>query len=172
MLKYEIKKILGNKFIPIFFFILFVINLFLSHYAVPRSMEELNLHTDVDEEVQAIMDDLYARYEVDPEGFMTEFLEYKVENWLVNDSGGEIWYRQNTDDELTLFTVMKTDGIPDAIRAIAAMDGKTIVVTYSSYKDFANVYNQYQKITEDNLRIRYAVIDLETGAVYKNDLVY
>jgi hypothetical protein len=108
-------------------------------------------------------------YESDP-----HFAYYndKVENWLVNDSGGEIWYRQNTDDELTLFTVMKTDGIPDAIRAIAAMDGKTIVVTYSSYKDFANVYNEYQKITEDDLRIRYAVIDLETGAVYKNDLVY
>ena len=108
-------------------------------------------------------------YESDP-----HFAYYndKVENWLVNNSGGEIWYRQNTDDELTLFTVMKTDGIPDAIRAIAAMDGKTMVVTYSSYKDFDNVYNQYQKITEDNLRIRYAVIDLETGAVYKNDLVY
>ena len=108
-------------------------------------------------------------YESDP-----HFAYYndKVENWLVNDSGGEIWYRQNTDDELTLFTVMKTDGIPDAIRAIAAMDGKTMVVTYSSYKDFDNVYNQYQKITEEDLCIRYAVIDLETGAVYKNDLVY
>ena len=108
-------------------------------------------------------------YESDP-----HFAYYndKVENWLVNDSGGEIWYRQNTDDELTLFTVMKTDGIPDAIRAIAAMDGKTMVVTYSSYKDFDNVYNQYQKITEDDLCIRYAVIDLETGAVYKDDLVY
>lgn len=78
MLKYEIKKILGNKFVPIFFLILFAINLFLSHYAVPRSMEELNLHTDVDEEVQAIMDDLYARYEADPDGFMAEFLEYRT----------------------------------------------------------------------------------------------
>jgi len=76
--KYEIKKILGNKFVPIFLLILFAISLFLSHYAVPRSMEELNLHTDVDEEVQAIIDDLFARYEADPDTFMAEFMDYRA----------------------------------------------------------------------------------------------
>ena len=100
---------------------------------------------------------------------------------VISDSGspyeltskieGQVWQTVVKPEEVQT-TVMKTDGILDAIRANAAMDGKTMVVTYSSYKDFDNVYNQYQKITEDNLRIRYAVIDLETGAVYKNDLVY
>lgn len=67
---------------------------------------------------------------------------------------------------------MATDGIPDAIRNIVAMDGKTMVVMYSTYEDFANVYNDYQKITGANLETRYAVIDLQTGIIYKNSLVY
>ena len=60
MLKYEIKKILGNKFVLFFF------DQFPSYYAVPRSMEKLNLHTYVDEEAQAIIDDLFAHYEAEP----------------------------------------------------------------------------------------------------------
>lgn len=108
-------------------------------------------------------------YEDDPH---YTYYNDKVENWLTNDSGGEIWYRTSTDGELTLLASMATDGIPDAIRNIVAMDGKTMVVMYSTYEDFANVYNGYQKITGINLETRYAVIDLETGIVYKNDLVY
>ena len=108
-------------------------------------------------------------YEDDPH---YTYYNDKVENWLTNDSGGEIWYRTSTDGELTLLASMATDGIPDAIRNIVAMDGKTMVVMYSTYEDFANVYNGYQKITGINLETRYAVIDLETGIVYKNDRVY
>lgn len=96
----------------------------------------------------------------------------KVENWLTNDSGGEIWYRTSTDGELTLLALMTTDRIPDAIRSIVATDGRTIVVQYSTYEDFPNVYNDYQKITGNNLETRYAIIDLETGIIYKNSMVY
>ena len=52
------------------------------------------------------------------------------------------------------------------------MDGKTLVVEYSTYEDFDNVYNGYQKITGINWELRYAVIDMETGIVYKNGAVY
>ena len=93
-------------------------------------------------------------------------------NGLVNNSGGKIWFRQSGEDEWTLLASLKTDDIPDAIRYVAAMDAKSMLVAYSTYKDFDNVYNGYQKNTEEDLCIRYAVIDLETGAVYKNDLVY
>ena len=96
----------------------------------------------------------------------------KVENWLVNYSGGEIWYRKSADDELTLLATLTTNDIPDAIRSIVAMDGKTLVVEYSTYEDFDNVYNGYQKITGINWELRYAVIDMETGIVYKNGAVY
>ncbi len=96
----------------------------------------------------------------------------KVENWLVNYSGGKIWWRKDANAELTLLAAMTTDGIPDAIRSIVAMDGRTVVVEYSTYEDFDNVYNGYQKITDINLELRYAVIDLETGIVYKNGSVY
>ncbi len=96
----------------------------------------------------------------------------KVENWLVNYSGGEIWYRKSADDELTLLATLTTNDIPDAIRSIVAMDGKTLVVEYSTYEDFDNVYNEYQTITGENRELRYAVIDPDTGIIYKNSLVY
>ena len=90
----------------------------------------------------------------------------KVENWLVNYSGGQLWYRQDSDDELSLLVYMQTDGIPDAIYGVGATDGKTLVVSYKTYKDFENVYNDYNKLTSGD-SLRYAVIDLETGTVYK-----
>ena len=73
MIRYEIKKILGNKFIPIFFVIMFALNILLSYYAAPLARDELNLHSELDAETQAIVDELYARYEADPEAFMEEF---------------------------------------------------------------------------------------------------
>ena len=90
----------------------------------------------------------------------------KVENWLVNYSGGEIWFRPDSNSELSLLVRMQTDGIPDAIRNVVAIDGKTLVVSYKTYKDFENVYNDYNKLTSGD-SLRYAVIDLETGTVYK-----
>ena len=90
----------------------------------------------------------------------------KVENWLVNYSGGEIWFRPDSNSELSLLVRMQTDGIPDAIRYVVATDGKTLVVSYKTYKDFENVYNDYNKLTSGD-SLRYAVIDLETGTVYK-----
>lgn len=73
MIRYEIKKLLGNKFIPIFFVIMFALNLLLSYYAAPLSRGELNLHSELDAETQAIVDEMYARYEANPETFMEEF---------------------------------------------------------------------------------------------------
>ena len=73
MIRYEIKKLLGSKFIPIFFILMFALNLLLSYYAAPRSRGELNLHSELDAETQAIVDEMYARYEADPETFMEEF---------------------------------------------------------------------------------------------------
>lgn len=100
-------------------------------------------------------------YENDPH---YAYYNTKIENWLENSSGGEIWFRKNSDDELSLFVSMKTDGIPDAISFINAIDSKTMVVKYYTYKDFVNVYNDHAK---DNVSERYAIIDLETGVVYK-----
>ena len=73
---------------------------------------------------------------------------------------------------MALLATLTTNDIPDAIRSIVAMDGKTLVVEYSTYEDFDNVYNGYQKITGINWELRYAVIDMETGIVYKNGAVY
>lgn len=75
------------------------------------------------------------------------------------------------DAYLRLLVRMQTDGIPDAIRYVVATDGKTLVVSYKTYKDFENVYNDYNKLTSGD-SLRYAVIDLETGIVYKNGAVY
>ena len=108
-------------------------------------------------------------YENDPH---YTYYNDKVENWLVNYSGGEIWWRKDANGELALLATMTTDGIPDAIRSIVAMDGKTVVVEYSTYEDFDNVYNGYQRITDINFELRYAVIDLETGIIYKNTSIY
>lgn len=102
-------------------------------------------------------------YEDDPH---YTYYNDKVENWLVNYSGGEIWFRSDNDSELSLLVRMQTDGIPDAIRNVVAIDGKTLVVSYKTYKDFENVYNDYNKLTSGD-SLRYAVIDLETGTVYK-----
>ena len=90
----------------------------------------------------------------------------KVENWLVNYSGGEIWFRPDSNSELSLIVRMQTDGIPDAIHSIVATDGKTLVVSYKTYKDFENVYNDYNKLTSGG-SWSVAVIDLETRTMYK-----
>ena len=102
-------------------------------------------------------------YENDPH---YTYYSDKVENWLVNYSGGEIWFRPDSNSELSLLVRMQTDGIPDAIRHVVAIDGKTLVVSYKTYKDFENVYNDYNKLTSGD-SLHYAVIDLETGTVYK-----
>ncbi|MBQ7911224.1 MAG: hypothetical protein IJ363_10630 [Clostridia bacterium] len=94
-----------------------------------------------------------------------------IENWLVNYSGGQLWYRQDSDDELSLLVYMQTDGIPDAIRDVIATDGKTLVVYYNTYKDFDNIYNNYNKETRGDNPIRFAIIDLQTGTVYKNNYI-
>lgn len=100
-------------------------------------------------------------YENDPH---YTYYNDKVENWLINYSGGEIWSRPDSNSELSLLVSMQTDGIPDAIRQVIATDGKTLVVWYKTYKDFENVYNDYNNSGDS---WRYAVIDLETGTVYK-----
>ena len=94
-----------------------------------------------------------------------------IENWLVNYSGGQLWYRQDSYDELSLLVYMQTDGIPDAIRDVIATDGKTLVVYYNTYKDFDNIYNNYNKETRGDDPIRFAIIDLQTGTVYKNNYI-
>jgi hypothetical protein len=96
----------------------------------------------------------------------------RLGNGLVNNSGGKIWFRQGAEDEWTLLATMKTDEIPDAIHCIAAADDKCLLVAYSTYRDFDNVYNDYQATTDMNSHKRYALIDLETGAVYKNEQSY
>lgn len=100
-------------------------------------------------------------YENDPH---YTYYNDKVENWLINYSGGEIWFRPDSNSELSLLVSMQTDGIPDAIRHVVATDGKTLVVWYKTYKDFENVYNDYNNSGDS---WRFAVIDLETGIVYK-----
>lgn len=45
------------------------------------------------------------------------------------------------------------------------------MVKYQTYEDFPNVYNSYNKTTPGSMIQRYAVIDLETGKVYKNDFL-
>ncbi len=99
------------------------------------------------------------------------YQDYQNNGYNPNSSGGEIWYRTDSSGELKLMVRMMTDNIPDAINNIVATDGKTMVVTYRTYKDFSNIYNDYQIMWEENV-LRYAVIDLETGIVYKNDEVF
>jgi hypothetical protein len=110
-----------------------------------------------------------ASYQNDPH---YDYYNAQLRDGTVNFSGGEIWFRQNAEDELFLFTVMRTDGIPDAIRYIASTDGKTMLVGYNTYKDFPNAYNVSETIAGTNRDMRYALIDLETGTIYRNDSLY
>ena len=76
MLKYEIKKILGNKFVLVFFAFMFLVNALLSYYAAPESQ--------LDVETQAKVDAMFERYEADPEAFMADFAERRTyhDRWL------------------------------------------------------------------------------------------
>ena len=116
----------------------------------------------------AFLNHTASAYENDP-----HFTYYndKAENWLANYTGGEIWFRETEDDEMTLVARMMTDDIPDMIVSVAATDGKTLIVMYKTYKDFDNIYNNYSKETRGDNPSRYAIIDLETGIVYKNNYV-
>ena len=85
----------------------------------------------------------------------------------------EIWSCQNAEDELFLFTIIRTDGIIDAIRYIALMDGKTMLVGYIIHtKIFQMPYNVSWTIAGTNRNMRYALIDLETGTIYRNGSLY
>ena len=70
MLRYEIKKILGNRFVVFFFLLMFAVNAILSAVSVmsiPASPE-----TDLSAEELAAIEEIFARYEEDPEAFLTE----------------------------------------------------------------------------------------------------
>ena len=70
MLRYEIKKILGNRFVVFFFLLMFAVNAVLSAVSVmsiPASPE-----TDLSAEELAAIEEIFARYEEDPEAFLTE----------------------------------------------------------------------------------------------------
>ena len=99
------------------------------------------------------------------------YYQDKYSGGFVNKSGGEIWFRDLDNDNRVLIARLMTDSIPDAIYGIVAADGKTIMVKYQTYEDFPNVYNSYNKTTPGSMIQRYAVIDLETGKVYKNDFL-
>ncbi len=75
MIKYELKKMLGNKFVLCFFAVMFIINAGLSYYSAPLARDELNLPSRPDAETQAKVDAMYERYEEDPEAFMAELAE-------------------------------------------------------------------------------------------------
>ena len=86
--------------------------------------------------------------------------------------GGEIWRRDPISGDVSLVTRLTTDNIPDVIYSIEATDGKTLLISYMTYEDFDNVYNGYEQTLHgagNDEGERFAVIDLETGTVYKND---
>ena len=86
--------------------------------------------------------------------------------------GGEIWRKDSISGDISLVARLSTDGIPDVVCTICATDGKTLVVSYKTYKDFDNVHNGYAQSGHDSAEEdgdRYAVIDLQTGVVYKNE---
>lgn len=71
MLKYEIKKILGNKFVLIFFAFLFALNALLSFVGAPEARNELEIE-EIDIETQAAVRAIFERYKEDPEEFLRE----------------------------------------------------------------------------------------------------
>ena len=82
--------------------------------------------------------------------------------------GGKIWVHESVESEPRMLAYMETDGIPDTINKMSASDGKTMLIEYLTYKDFENVYNPDMS-SKDGVEARYALMDLETGAVYKDD---
>ena len=95
---------------------------------------------------------------------------------LFKQQGGQI-YRVRTDGSDNgvpeLLVTLSTDGIPDVVYWFYP-DGKTMIVCYETYKDFKNDYNTDVQETGDWLDIvtnknyyKYAIVDLETGEVYK-----
>ena len=87
----------------------------------------------VDHRVEAYKDDpFYAYYHNYIEGVNPSFN---------CPGGGEIWRTNAETGERELVCRLVTDGIPDHIQGIFAADSKTLVVSYSSYKDFTNMYN-------------------------------
>ena len=74
----------------------------------------------------------------------------------------------SAESKSRMLTHMETDGISDTIVRMSASDGKTMLVEYLTYKNFENVYNPDMN-GKDELEARYALVDLETGTVYKDE---
>lgn len=84
---------------------------------------------------------------------------------MANPSGGELWRCPVSGGEKELVATMETDGIPDNIWDISTFDGKYLVVRYAAYTDYEN---EYTPVDDNSIRfIRFALIDVEDGSVYK-----
>lgn len=127
-------------------------------------------YVTVNHTTEMFKDDPYFSYYNEPSGMGLTTRD------LFKRQGGQI-YRVRTDGRDNgvpeLIITLSTDGIPDVIYWYYT-DGRTMIVCYETYKDFQNEYNTDSEETRDWLDIvtnknyyKYAIVDLETGEVYK-----
>ena len=88
MLKYELKKLIGNKFLCIIFAFLFLLNAFLSFYEARNTALNRDYFCPEDEWHSEIFS-MYERYESDPDAFMKEY-EAFIDKYKENNPDVEI----------------------------------------------------------------------------------
>ena len=145
MLKYEIKKILGNKFVLFFFVALFVVNTILSIYAAPLTREELGIKK-LDADTQTALINVFDEYENHPEVFfekldtMTDLVNQllKAQDKMVQDI--MIHGKDSAEVRLQDYWPEYSDEIQQQIDEY-----------YSTYINFVDM----QRHIEDDLPARY-----------------
>ena len=129
-------------------------------------------YVTVNHTTEMFQDDPYYSYYVQTTGMGLTTRD------LFKQQGGQI-YRVRTDGSDNgvpeLIITLSTDGIPDVIYWYYT-DGRTMIVCYETYKDFKNDYNTDGQETGDWFDIvtnknyyKYAIVDMETGEVYKSE---
>ena len=136
MLKYELKKLIGNKFLCITFAFLFLLNAFLSFYEARDTALNKDYFCPEDEWHSELLA-MYERYETDPEAFMKEY-------------GAETEYRELADEMSDYYfnyarkNGLLINGTFDLADYWDEYDGERLIREYFTYRRFGNTMQRIE----------------------------
>ena len=137
MLKYELKKLIGNKFLCITFAFLFLLNALLSFYEARDTALNRDYFCPEDEWHGELLA-MYERYEADPEAFMKEY-------------GAEMEYRELADEMSDYYfnyareNGLLINGTFDPADYWDEYDGDRLNRIYFTYRRFGNTMQRIEE---------------------------
>ena len=140
MLKYELKKLIGNKFLCIIFAFLFLLNAFLSFYEARNTALNRDYFCPEDEWHSEIFS-MYERYESDPDAFMKEY-EAEREYRELADEMSDYYFNYARENGLLI------NGTFDLADYWDEYDGERLNREFFTYRRFGNTAARIEEYPE------------------------